>query len=101
MYMLSTDVWGQRHIATASGSIGVHKQTKSLHYDTRNILAGDRIVNDETTTEGITISGTFNAPALEQVYRPNRPISHTAHVGSFIPDPEQDEELLERQIRME
>lgn len=69
-----------------SGNVGKQRLTKEFSYDRRtNRLTGDRIVKREMTTGSVSVSGSFSAPAVEQVYRGMRPISNTV---SLMPEQE-------------
>ena len=62
------------------GSVGLRKTTKKYRKDRNGRINGDRIVGQDDSFIALSVSGTFMAPAVERVYRPNRPISYTARV---------------------
>lgn len=65
---------------TLGGSISHYIQRYVFVYDRNGNLDGQKLESETTTGGSLSISGTFSAPAVEVVYRPNRPISHTANV---------------------
>ena len=65
---------------TLVGLVSRYIQRYVFVYDRNGTLDGQKLESEMTTGGSLTITGTFNAPAVEVVYRPNRPISHTANV---------------------
>lgn len=62
------------------GSVGKRTTVKAFREERDGRISGDFIVSENDQFGPVTVSGTFMAPAVEQVYRANRPIAYTARV---------------------
>lgn len=62
------------------GQVSKLVTTKKFREDRNGLINGDQIVSQNDTSSGLTVSGTFMAPAIERVYRPGRAIAYTARV---------------------